>query len=46
LPYNLIKDIFDWESVDMVSVYDDSLAKDKKYAELDKLKIELENKKL
>jgi integrase len=38
LPSELIKEIFSWESVDMVSVYDDTEAKDKKWKELDKLK--------
>jgi len=46
LPYNLIKDIFGWESVDMVGLYDDLTAKDKKWDELDEFKKVLDNKKL
>jgi len=44
LPYNLIKDIFGWKSVDMVGVYDDSTSKDKKWDELEEFKKILDNK--
>jgi len=42
LPAELIKELFGWESVDMVGVYDDSTAKDKHWKELEKLKKMLE----
>jgi site-specific recombinase XerD len=44
LPYNLIQDIFDWENVGMVSIYDDLTAKDKKWDELEGLKKSLDSK--
>jgi integrase len=44
LPYNLIKEIFGWESIEMVSIYDDTVAKDKKWAELDGLANDLAGK--
>jgi site-specific recombinase XerD len=46
LPYNLIKDIFGWEGIGMVEVYDDLTAKDKSWAELDEFKKVLDNKKI
>lgn len=45
LPYNLIKDIFGWEGISMVEVYDDLTAKDKSWAELDEFKKILDEKK-
>jgi len=45
LPYSLIKDIFGWESVDMVGVYDDTTSKDKKWSELEEFKRILDSKK-
>jgi len=45
LPYNLIKEILDWESIEMCMVYDDTTAKDKRWDELDDLKKILDNKK-
>ena len=44
LPYSLIKDIFGWESIEMVSVYDDLTAKDKTWDELENLKNSLREK--
>lgn len=38
IPYNLIKDLFGWASVDMVSIYDDQTAKDREWKELNNLK--------
>lgn len=38
IPHTLIKEIFGWESIEMVSIYDDIEAKDKEWVELDKLK--------
>jgi len=38
LPYNLIKDIFGWSTTDMVDIYNDILAKDKKWDELEEFK--------
>jgi hypothetical protein len=46
LPYSLIKDIFGWESVDMVTIYDDTTAKDKNWNELKEFKKILDNKKI
>jgi integrase len=45
LPYNLVKEIMGWASVDMVNVYDDSTAKDKTWAELDGFKKILDDNK-
>lgn len=39
IPHMLIKEIFGWSSLEMVSVYDDSSAKDRSYKELENLKI-------
>lgn len=39
VPHNLIKEIFGWESVDMVEIYDDSSAKDRSYKELENIKL-------
>jgi integrase len=41
LPSELIKELFGWESVSMVEIYDDQTAKDKSWKELDKLKDDL-----
>jgi site-specific recombinase XerD len=38
IPYTLIKEIFGWNDLSMVSIYDDSSAKDRNYPELDALK--------
>jgi integrase len=40
VPHVLIKEIFGWSSLEMVSIYDDSSAKDRTYKELENLKIE------
>jgi site-specific recombinase XerD len=45
LPYNLIKDIFGWQEINMVSIYDDATAKDKKWEELDDFKKVLNDRK-
>lgn len=39
IPYALIKEIFGWSSLEMVSIYDDSTAKDREYKELENLKL-------
>jgi integrase len=39
IPHVLIKEIFGWSDLSMVSVYDDSSAKDRTYKELENLKI-------
>jgi integrase len=39
VPQNVIKEIFGWSSLEMVSVYDDSSAKDREYDELKNLKL-------
>ena len=44
IPHVLIKELFGWESVDMVLVYDDVQAKDKSWSELENLKQHLNNK--
>ena len=44
LPYNLIKEIFDWESIEMVQVYDNLTAKDRNWDELDEFKKILDQK--
>jgi len=38
IPYILIKEIFGWQDISMVSTYDDSSAKDRNYPELEALK--------
>ena len=42
LPYNLIRELFGWESTTMCEIYDDQTAKDKKWAELENLKNHLD----
>ena len=44
LPYNLIKEIFGWESIEMCATYDNSTAKDKRWDELDEFKKILDQK--
>jgi site-specific recombinase XerD len=44
LPYELIKEIFGWENLEMVSIYNDITAKDKSWSELGNLKKALEEK--
>jgi len=39
IPHMLIKEIMGWSSLELVSVYDDSSAKDRSYPELENLKI-------
>jgi integrase len=39
IPHVLIKEIFGWSSLEMVSIYDDSTMKDREYKELENLKI-------
>lgn len=39
IPHMLIKEIFGWSSLEMVSLYDDSSAKDRTYEELENLKV-------
>lgn len=39
IPHVLIKEIFGWSSLEMVSLYDDSSAKDREYPELENLRI-------
>jgi site-specific recombinase XerD len=41
IPYNLIKVIFGWEDISLVSVYDDSTPKDREYPELENLRNKL-----
>ena len=38
IPHNLIKEIFGWESVEMVELYDDSTIKEKSFPELENLR--------
>lgn len=45
LQYVLIKELFGWESIEMVSVYDDVSAKDKEWKELENLKTALSKSK-
>jgi site-specific recombinase XerD len=45
LPATLIKEIFGWESVDLVSLYDDTNFTEKKWKELDNLKDVLKSNK-
>lgn len=39
IPHVLIKEIFGWSTLEMVTIYDDSSAKDRTYKELENLKI-------
>jgi site-specific recombinase XerD len=39
IPHMLIKEIFGWESVEMVGIYDDTTVKDRNYPELENLRI-------
>ena len=39
IPHILIKEIFGWSTLEMVSIYDDSSAKDKVYKELENFKL-------
>ena len=39
IPYNLIKELIGWSNLEMCAVYDDTSARDKKWSELDNLKI-------
>lgn len=43
IPYALIKELFSWESIDMISIYDDNSAKDKDWPELENLKTKSED---
>ncbi len=40
IPHQLIKELFGWNSVNMVELYDDQTAKDRSWSELDNLKIQ------
>ena len=45
IPYTLIKELFGWADLSMCGVYDDTVARDKKWAELDNLKETLDKNK-